>query len=87
VSVDQKKRIKHCEAGFAGATNDKTICKVDLMVEHLRINPVYTGMKFELFTGNGDETVTETGAYAITDGGYINWRELQASMACVWGNA
>ena len=73
VSCNQLRRVTHCEPGFAGSCNDITISKADFFVAQLKENPVYTDMEFEMHTEDGNAFM-ERGAYAITDGGYINWR-------------
>ena len=73
VSCNQLRRVTHCEPGFAGSCDDVTISKADFFVAQLKENPVYTDMEFEMHTEDGNAFM-ERGAYAITDGGYINWR-------------
>ena len=71
------KRVIAATKGHAGARNDKTICRYDHFLVALRQNLIYGDVKFILRARDGS-IVEEVGAYSIVDGGYHQWRVLQA---------
>jgi hypothetical protein len=66
-------RALYVSPGFAGAKNDKTICKYDAYIQKVKTDPMFTEMTFELYKEDGNGSIvkeTEKGAYLIVDGGY-----------------
>lgn len=68
--VDHSRRVHSMTAGFPGATNDKTICKLDGFITALHNEELYNDLEFFLDTDDGD-TERVVGGYVICDGGYI----------------
>lgn len=79
--VNHRRRILHSSDGFLGATNDKTIARLDDYMATMRDGRMQhaSNFKFKLFNSDGSET-EHTGAYILTDNGYHRWRILQCPI-------
>ncbi|CAM9609651.1 unnamed protein product, partial [Discosporangium mesarthrocarpum] len=73
-TVDHTRRALALTAGFAGATNEKTIVRYDPSVDRVKIHEEYTQMEDTL------RESTKKGAYLIVDGGYHQWRCLMCPL-------
>ncbi|CAN0398040.1 unnamed protein product, partial [Discosporangium mesarthrocarpum] len=69
VTVDHTGRALASTAGFAGATNDKTIVRYDPWVDRVKTHEAYTQMEYML-VGSERREFTEKGAYLMVDGSY-----------------
>lgn len=69
----------HCTSGYPGTQNDKTISRTDELIQALRKLAVFRNYRFHVFSLKGDK-IPLVGAYAIVDGGYHRWRELQCAF-------
>ncbi|CAN0513567.1 unnamed protein product, partial [Discosporangium mesarthrocarpum] len=69
VTVDHTGRALAVTAGFAVATNDKTIIRYDPSVDRAKTHEAYTQTEYTLVDSEGRE-VSEKGAYLIIDRGY-----------------
>ncbi|CAM9492525.1 unnamed protein product [Discosporangium mesarthrocarpum] len=67
VTVDHTGRALTMTAGYAGATNDKTIVRYDPSVDRVKTHEAYTPKEYTLVNSEGRE-FTEKGL--IVDGGY-----------------
>jgi hypothetical protein len=77
VSVTHLKRIVACTKGHPGARNDKTIVRYDQFILDIKEKRLWNGILWKLRKRDG--TVYEVlGLYGIVDGGYHQWRCLQA---------
>lgn len=56
--------------GVFGAANDKTIIKFDGFVNQVKINPLFTQFKYNLYT-NDSSIIEEKGVHLIVDGGLL----------------
>lgn len=68
-TVDHMGRVLGVTKGFAGAQNDKTIVRFDLVVQRVRDGQPYKDVRYKLRRADGTES-EEIGAYLIVDGGY-----------------
>jgi hypothetical protein len=68
--VSHTKWIMSVTNAHFGTDNDKTISRYDEAIIDVRGGGRFLKYKFELYTGNNDDTITEEGLYYIVDGGY-----------------
>jgi hypothetical protein len=93
--VSHTKWIMSVTNAHFGTDNDKTISRYDQAIIDVREGGRFSKYKFELYTGNNDDTITEEGLYYIVDGGYHTWGCLicpfkiqQPGTSCeVWSSA
>ncbi|CAN0351921.1 unnamed protein product, partial [Discosporangium mesarthrocarpum] len=69
VAVDHTGCALAMTAGFAGATDDKTIVCYDPSVDRVKTHEAYTQMEYTLADSERRE-LTEKGGYRVVDGGY-----------------
>ena len=74
-AVNHRRRFIHVGPGMFGSVNDMTAVKSDILLKHLRTNPMYKDGRFKIF--NEDGSVSEiSGLWLSVDGGYIHVPEL-----------
>jgi hypothetical protein len=78
VTVTHDGKAIHVSASAYGACNDKTIIRTDDFIHKLRTWPLYTKIKFHLYTGPGTFVVHE-GVYVLVDGGYHLWKSTMSA--------
>ncbi|CAM9418251.1 unnamed protein product, partial [Discosporangium mesarthrocarpum] len=79
VTVDHTRRALAVTAGFAGATNDKTIVRYEPSVDRVKTHEAYTQMEHTLVDSEGIE-FTEKGTYLIVGFIYHQWRCLMCPL-------
>ena len=72
VHVTAAKRILSVSGSYNGATNDKTIVKLDKFSRMLKEDPAYTSAQWPVYVGDG-RTGYIRGSWTQCDGGYHNW--------------
>ena len=76
IIVNHRRRILHSTGAFLGATNDKSIARLDpAFTEIHEGSGCARDFKFNLFDSRG-RTVEHKGAYLLVDGGYHKWSVL-----------
>jgi hypothetical protein len=61
---------------YPGSHTDQHISRLDLQLNQIRFNPLFTNAPFTLLGGDGQARERQ-GVYLIADGGYQYWRVLQ----------
>ncbi|CAM9641376.1 unnamed protein product, partial [Discosporangium mesarthrocarpum] len=82
VTVDHTRRTLAVTAGFARATNDKTIVHYDPSVDRMKTYEAYTQMDYTLVDSEQRE-FTEKGGYLNVNGGCRQWRCLMCPLKSV----
>ena len=77
VTVLHTKWIIAVTIGNPGARNDKPICRYDQFILSIKEGRLWRDVEIKLRRRNGD-IITITGVHLIVDGGYHQWRCLQA---------
>ena len=79
VSALHTREIIHVSNWCAGSVNDKTQAAHDELMRDLHQGKISPDLTYYLYNSR-DELVGHRGLYAIVDGGYFEWRCLQAPL-------
>ena len=81
VSVLQNRQIIYVSPWAPGSKNDKTQAAGDELFRKLRTGQIHPEETYVLYAADGS-CITRKGLYALVDGGYHQWRCLQAPLTC-----